>query len=98
MHTIKEILTNCNESLFYDFSDIKKISEFNRLRKYIIKFFLNDIPEERLVISLYIIDNFILKFFNNDKEEIIDNINKLREQILYMLSFQKTARDEREIN
>ena len=92
MHTIKEILTICNDSLFYDYSDIKNINEFNRLRKYIIKFFHNDIPEERLVISLYIID-IISKIFNNEKDEIIDNINKLREQILYMLPFQKTIKD-----
>ena len=66
----------------------------NRLRKYIIKFFHNDIPEERLVISLYIIDTIILKIFNIEKDEIIDNINNLREQILYMLSFQKTIKDD----
>ena len=93
MDTIKEILTICNDSFFYDYSDIKNINEFNRLRKYKIKFFQNDIPEERLLISLYRIDNIILKIFNNEKDEIIDNFIKLREQIFYMLSFQKTIKD-----
>ena len=98
MDTIKEILTICNESLWYDYDNQKNNSELNRLRKYLIKYFYIDIPEERILISLYIIDNIILKLYNNDKDEIIEYIHKLREQILYMLSFQKTVRDEREIN
>ena len=91
METIKDILTICNEIYWYDYSNI---SEFNKLHKYLIQYFYDSIPRERLNISLNIIDDIILKIYNNDKEKFIDYIHKLKEQILYMLSFQKTIKDD----
>ena len=91
METIKDILTICNEIYWYDYSNI---SEFNKLHKYLIKFFYDSIPRERLIISLNTIDDIILKIYNNDKEKFIDYIHKLKQQILYMLSFQKTIKDD----
>ena len=70
--------------------DYSNISELNSLRKYLIDYFYDKIPQERLIISLNIIDKIILKIYDNDKEEINSDIYKLREEILYMLSFQKT--------
>ena len=91
MDTIKEILTISNESHWYDYENI---SELNSLRKYLIDYFYDIIPQERLLISLNIIDNYILKIYDNDTQEINNEIFKLREQILYMLSFQKTIKDD----
>ena len=82
MGTIKEILTTCDESLWYDYSNI---SEFNKLYKYLIKYFYDIIPEERLLVSLSIVDNIILEIYNIENTDINVDINKLREQILYML-------------
>ena len=90
MDTIKEILNICNESLWYDYENM---SELNSLRKYLIDYFYDTIPQERLLISLNIIDNIILKIYDDDTQEINNEIFKLREQILYMLSFQKTSKD-----
>ena len=91
MIAIKEILSNCNEIYWSDYSNI---SEFNKLHKDLIKYFYDRIPKERLVISLNIIDDIILKIYDNDKEKINDYIYKLREQILYMLSFQKAIKED----
>ena len=91
MNTIKEVLTICNESYWFDYSNI---SEFNKLYKYLIKYFYDSIPKERLIISLNIIDKIILKIYDNDEEEINNDIYKLREEILYMLSFQKTIMED----
>ena len=42
MDAIKEILTICNEAYWFDYSNI---SEFNKLYKYIIKYFYDNIPK-----------------------------------------------------
>ena len=91
MDTIKEILNISNESHRYDYENI---SELNSLRKYLIDYFYDTIPQERLIISLNIIDIIILKIYNNDTQEINIDMFKLREQILYMLSFEKTIKDD----
>ena len=44
--------------------------------------------------SLSIIDDIILKINNNDIEDILENSDDSRENIIYMLSFEKTVRDE----
>ena len=99
MDSIKEIFKICNKSLWYDYTSQQNKCEFNHIREGLIKYFYNDIPGERLIISLNIIDDIILKIYNNESNDIIKNINKLREQILYMLSFQKTVKeDEQEID
>ena len=91
MDTINEKLTICNESYWFDYSNI---CEFNKLHKYLIKYFYNNIPKERLIISLNLIDKNDIKIYNSDKEEINNDIFKLREEILYMFSFQKTIKED----
>ena len=91
MDTIKEILNISNESSWYDYENM---SELNSLRKYLIDYFYDTIPQERLLISLNIIDNIILKIYDDGSKEINNEIFKLREQILYMLSFQKTTKED----
>ena len=89
METIKEILNICIESHWYDYENI---SELNTLRKYLIEYFYDTIPQERLLISLHIIDNIILKIYGN--KEVNNDIFKLREEILYMLSIEKVVKDD----
>ena len=60
----------------------------------ILEYFYNSIPGERINISLSLIDDIILKIYNNETDDINKIVHKLREQILYMLSFQKTIKDD----
>ena len=62
--------------------DYLNISQLNSLGKYLIEYFYDIIPQEKLIISLKIIDKIILKIYDNDKEEINSDIYKLREEIL----------------
>ena len=89
MDTIKEILNISSESHWYDYENI---SEFNSLRKYSTDYFYDTIPQERLLISLNIFDNIILKIYDN--KEVNNDIFNLREEILYMLSFEKVVKDD----
>ena len=94
MDAKKNIFEILDDSIFYKYEDQKNISDFNRLRKYILKYFYNEIQPERLLVSLYIIDDIILKIYNDNTDNIIEDINKLRDNVLYMLSFQKTIKDD----
>ena len=91
MDTITEILTICNESLWFDYSNI---SELNKLHNYLIKYFYDSIPKKRLIISLNLIYKIVIKIYDNDKEEINKDIFKLGEEKLYMLSYQKTIMED----
>ena len=70
------------------------MGELNSLKKNLIDYFYDTIPQERLLISLNIIDNIILKIYDNDTQEINSEIFKLREPIFYMLPFQKTIKED----
>ena len=98
METIKDFLNFCNAAVFYDYTDIKITCEFNQVRKCIINKFYKTIPDSRIRVSLSIIDDVILKINNNDIEDNIENIDYLRENILYRLSFEKLVRDEPILN
>ena len=62
----------------------------------IINRFYKKIPYTRILVSLSIFDDIILKISNNDIENILDDIHNLGEQILYMLSFEKGVKEERQ--
>ena len=89
METVKDILNFCNAAVFYDFTDIGITCELNQVRKCIINSFYKTIPDSRIRASFSIIDDIILKINNNDIEDIIENIHDLKENVLYMLSFEK---------
>ena len=92
METIKDILNFCNAAVFYDYTNIGIRVELNQVRKCIINTFYKTIPDSRTPVSLSIIDDIILKINNNDTK----NIHDLRENILYMLAFEKLIRDEQQ--
>ena len=94
METVKDILNFCNAAIFYNYTDIGIVCELNQVRKCIINSFHKTIPDKRIRVSLSIIDDIILKNNNNDFEDIIKDIHGLRENILYMLSFEKLVGDE----
>ena len=96
METVKDILNFCNAAFFYGYTNIGITVELNQVRKCIITSFYKKIPDSRIRVSLSIIDDIILKINNNDIENIIENIHDLRENILYMLSFEKLVRDEQQ--
>ena len=85
-----------NAAVFYDYTDIGITCELNQVRKCIINSFYKTIPDSRIRVSLSKIDDIILKINNNDIDDIIENIHDLRENIVYMLSFEKLIRDEQQ--
>ena len=94
METIKDLLEFTNSAVFYDFKNIGIICELNPVRTLIINRFYKTIPYTRIFVSLGIIDDIYLKISHDDIENILDDIHNLREQILYMLSCEKTIREE----
>ena len=94
METIKDILNFCNSAVFYNYKNTEIIVELNQVRKCIINTFYQTSPDSRIRVSLSIFDDIILEINNNDIEDILEDIHDLRENILYMLSFEKLIRDE----
>ena len=96
METVKDILNFCNEAVFFDYKNMGIICELNLVRTFINNRFYKTIPYTRILVSLSIIDDIILKIDSGDIENILDEIHNLREIILYMLSFEKTVNDEKQ--
>ena len=96
METTKDLLNFCNDAVFYDYKNIGIICELNRVRTFIIKRFYKTVPYTRILVSLGIIDYIILKINSGDIEKILNDVHSLRENILYMLSCEKTINDEKQ--
>ena len=96
MESIKDVLNFCSDAVFYDYKNIGIICELNPIRTFIINRFYKTIPYTRILVSLGIIDDIILKINSADIENILDDIHNLRENILYMLSFENTVNDEKQ--
>ena len=96
METVKDILNFCNAAVFDDYTDIGIACELNQIRKCIINSFYKTIPDSRIRVSLSISYDIILKINNNDIEDIIEDIHDLRENMFYMLSFEKLFRNEQQ--
>ena len=63
-----------------------------QVRKCIFNSFYKRIPHSRILISLSIIDDVILKINEKDIEKIFGKIHDLKEKKSYMLSFEKLIR------
>ena len=96
METVKDILGFCNAEVFYDYTNIGITCELNQIRRCIINSFYKTIPYTRILVSFSITDDIILKINVNENENILENIHDLRENILYMLSFEKFVNDEQQ--
>ena len=68
----------------------------NQVRKCIITNFYKTKPDSRIRASLSIIDYLILKITCNVVENFFENIHDLRENVIYMFSFEKMIRDEQQ--
>ena len=97
METEKDLLNFTNDAVFYDYKSVGITCELKPVRTYIINRFFKTIPYTKILVSLSIIDDIILKINHNDIENILDDVHNLREQILYMLSFKKTAKEEEQM-
>ena len=96
MESIKDILNNCNVDIFYDYKNVGITEELNQVRKCIIKRLYKTIPHSRILASLSIIDGMVLLSNDNDIEIIFEKNHDLRENILYMIPFEKLIRDEQQ--
>ena len=94
METVKDILNFCKAAVFYDYTNIGITCELNQLRKCIINSFYKTIPHTRILVSSSIFNDIILKINNNDNENTLGNFHDLRENIIYMLSFEKFVKHE----
>ena len=82
--------------MFFDYKNFGIICELNPERTFLINRFYKTIPYTRILVSLSIIDDIILKISNNDIEKILDDVHILRGNILNMLSCEKTVKDEQQ--
>ena len=96
METTKDLLNFCNDGVFYDYKNIGIICKLNPVRTFIINRFYKTVPHTRILMSLSIIDDIILKINSGDIEKILNDVHSVRENILYMLSFEKTINDEKQ--
>ena len=94
METKKDDLNFCNAAVIYDYKDIDVNDKLNRARKCIINDFHETMPIDRILLTLSIIDVVILENHDNDIETFIENIQDLRENVIYMLSLVKVIREE----
>ena len=86
----------CNTAVFCDYKSIGITEELYQIRNCIINSFSKRIPHSRILVSLSIIDDGSAKINDNDIEKFIENVHDLKENILYMLAFEKLIRDEQQ--
>ena len=78
-----------SEFVFLDHSEGGIEVIVNVLRKYTIHFFHKTVPPSSILRTLSCIVDVILKLHNKDLENIQDDMYSVRENVLYMLSFEK---------
>ena len=61
METVKGSLIFCYSAVFYDYKNIGITCELNPVRKCITNSFYKTIPHTRILVSLSMIDDIILK-------------------------------------
>ena len=66
METTKDLLNFCNDAVFYDYKNIGIERELNQVRTFIFNRFYKTIPYTRILVSLSIIDDIILKSNSTD--------------------------------
>ena len=89
-------LNFCNAEIFYDYKNVGITCEVNQVHKFIVNCFYKTIPYSKTLVSLSIVDDIILKIHDNDNENIFENLHDLRENILYMLSFERLVKEEQQ--
>ena len=82
METVKDLLNFTNDAVFYDYKSVGVICELDPVRTLIINTFYKTIPYTKILVSLSIIDDIILKISNNDIEKTLNDVHNLRKHIL----------------
>ena len=95
METIKDILYFCNAAIFYDYINIGILWGLNKIRNCVINNFYETIPQNRILITLGIFAEMIVKINDNGVNDIRDKLHDIRKNILYMIGFQKLAGEEK---
>ena len=72
MESVKDIFNFCNTAIFYVYTNVGITVELNQVRKCKINNFYKTIPHTRILVSLSIVDDIILKNIENDIETIIE--------------------------
>ena len=93
MESAKGIFKLFNEFIFFDHSEGGVDVTVNVLRKYIVNRFHNTIPPSRILTSLSLIDDKISKLRVKNLEKIQDDTSSVRENVLYMVSFERFVED-----
>ena len=83
-----------NEFIFLDYSKIGVDVKVNVLRKYIINRFHKAVPASRMLTILSLIDDLILKLHNKILEGIQNDMYDVRENVMFMLSFEKFVEED----
>ena len=96
MESVKDNFNFCKAAVFYDYKNWGVTDELNQARKCIINNFHETKPVGRILITLSVTDFVILEINNIDIENVIEKIHDFRENILYMLSFEKVIREDNE--
>ena len=97
MKTNEDVSNFCNAAIFYDYKNLGVIEELDQVRKRVINHFHEALPVSRILIALSIIDVVILKLFDNDIADKKENIHDLRENMLFMISFERVVKEEEDI-
>ena len=88
METVKDILNFCNDSILYDYKNMEVFDELYLARKCIINIFRETIPPNKILERLSLIDNIIIGIHNGVTEDVKEDFDELRENMLQMLSFE----------
>ena len=89
MENDKDMFKFFNKLIFLDHLEVGVYVKINVLRKYIINRFHETIPSSRILITLLLLDDFILKLHDKNLEGMQDDMYSVPENVMYMFSFEK---------
>ena len=89
MENDKDVFKFFNEVIFVDRLAFGVDVNINDLKKCNISRFHETIPSSRIITTLSLLDEVILKLHDKNLEGIQDDMYDVRENVMYMLSFEK---------
>ena len=89
METDKDMFIFFNEFIFLDHLEVGIDVNVNVVRIYINNRIQETIPSSRIITKISLLDDVILKLHNKNLEGIQDGMYDVRENVIYMLSFEK---------
>ena len=89
MENYKDMFKIFNEFIFLDHLKVGVDVKVNDLRNFIINRFYQSIPPSRILTTLSLLDDVVLKLHDKNLEGIQHDMYHTRENVMYMLSFEK---------